>query len=290
MRVSSSLGTATANPRSAVVASGLPALIDGTAVAPEEVVVSAVDPGVIRGDGVFEVVRLYDGVALATREHLERLARSARALELEYDGSALESETERLCSVLEGFDGYIRIVVTRLGTRLLIAEPPIEFPSRFRLLPVEHAVSPLTAGVKALSYAANCRAKRIAEDSGCDDALLYDSRRLVLELPFASFGAVFEGTLAVPPLEGGILDSVTRRLLAASFDHLEVRELSIDELQSADEACVLGTGMEVAPVSEIEGLRAFSEDGPVVAAAAATLTAAIRRRLGQETRFRGGEG
>ena len=282
---SSQTASLSASPRAAVGASDLPATIDGEDAA-DALVIDATDPGFLRGDGVFEVVRLYQGVALCMREHLERLSRSAAALALLYDEDALESEVSAVCQKMRHADGYLRIVVTRLGRRLVMAEPPIEFPKVMRLLPVEHAVSPLTAGIKALSYAANCRAKTIAEAARHDDALLVERGGRVLELPFASFAAVFERELTLPPLQLGVLDSITRRLLEASFE-VTVREFALEELREASEACVIGTGMEICPVSQVVGVADFDAAGPVLRSASLSLSAEIRNRLRFETQFRG---
>ena len=49
------------------------------------------DDGLYRGDGAFEVIRLYDGKPFALVDHLDRLERSAAAIELEFDRAALEA-------------------------------------------------------------------------------------------------------------------------------------------------------------------------------------------------------
>lgn len=123
-----SSAAASASPRALPGAAELPAAINGERVSSGELVVDASDPGFLRGDGAFEVIRLYDGVALATEEHLERLRRSARDLALQYDADALAEECAQICRQLPPADGYLRIAVTRLGTRFLMAEPPLRFP------------------------------------------------------------------------------------------------------------------------------------------------------------------
>ena len=262
-----------------------PAVLDGHPVTRDEPVLDATDPAVLRGDGVFEVVRIYGGVALAMDDHLDRLSRSAAALAIKYDQRAMEQECRMLCEALDASDMYVRIVVTRLGRRLVMVEPPIAFPPVMRLLPVKHAVSPLTAGVKSLSYAANCQAKRLAEDEGCFDAVFVDMSNRVLELPFACFGAVFDDRLWLPPLDLGILDSITRRILVEQID-VEVAQFDVNDLSRASEACVIGTGMEVTPVSEVLGVSTYDATGPVVRNAAASLREAIDQRLSRESHFR----
>jgi branched-subunit amino acid aminotransferase/4-amino-4-deoxychorismate lyase len=73
------------------------ASVDGRVTPACEATIPATDEGLLRGDGVFEVVRVYDGRPFALPDHLDRLERSAANLRL--DGvprSELESEIPEL--------------------------------------------------------------------------------------------------------------------------------------------------------------------------------------------------
>ena len=59
------------------------ACLDGAIAPAEETLVPVTDPGLLRGDGAFEVVRVYDGTPLLLGEHLDRMERSAASLRLE---------------------------------------------------------------------------------------------------------------------------------------------------------------------------------------------------------------
>ena len=61
------------------------ASVDGTITPTGEAMVPMKDDGLYRGDGAFEVIRLYDGKPFALVDHLDRLERSAAAIELEFD-------------------------------------------------------------------------------------------------------------------------------------------------------------------------------------------------------------
>src|SRR5215212_10580352 len=100
--------------------------LDGEIRPAEETVIPATDEGLLRGDGVFEVIRVYDGRPFALAEHRDRLERSAANLRLDdVPRSELESETRELLDERGGgeFDGCLRIVLTRGGRRLLFTEP-----------------------------------------------------------------------------------------------------------------------------------------------------------------------
>ena len=60
--------------------------------------IPATDEGLLRGDGVFEVIRLYAGRPFAFEEHLKRLERSASNLRLALDFEAVRSDAWRLLS------------------------------------------------------------------------------------------------------------------------------------------------------------------------------------------------
>src|SRR5215468_6339587 len=89
------------------------ASVDGQITATAEAVVPLKDDGLYRGDGAFEVIRLYEGKPFALGDHLDRLARSGAAIELEFDRAALEREIEALLAELGGADGQLRLIVTR---------------------------------------------------------------------------------------------------------------------------------------------------------------------------------
>src|SRR2546423_15596931 len=112
------------------------ASLDGQIGPAAETFVPATDEGLLRGDGVFEVIRVYDGRPFALGEHLERLERSAHNLRL--DGASpserLADEVTRLLEARggEAFDGCLRIVVTRGGRRPLLAPQLAPGPRRAR--------------------------------------------------------------------------------------------------------------------------------------------------------------
>ena len=81
------------------------------------------DDGLYRGDGAFEVIRLYQGRPFAMADHLERLRRSAATIELEFDLVALAREIDALLAELGDEDGQLRVIVTRGGRRIAATEP-----------------------------------------------------------------------------------------------------------------------------------------------------------------------
>jgi branched-chain amino acid aminotransferase len=257
------------------------AAVDGRMLPRTEAVIAATDEGLLRGDGAFEVARLYDGIPFAWDEHVLRLERSCSALRLTLDSDALYREARALLAQVGPLDALLRVVVTRAGRRLLLLEPLKPGRRTLRLATVEHEPTPLLAGVKSLSYAANMLANRLAEERGYTEALFVARDGSVLEGPTFAFFWVEEGRIHVPPLAEGILDSITRRRVMEANDVTQAH-CTLERLRErAQEAFAAGTGIEVAPVLAIEGVRDWVEPGPVTVSAIAATRELIRAELSQ---------
>jgi branched-chain amino acid aminotransferase len=260
------------------------ACLDGKVAPAEETFIPILDDGFLRGDGIFEALRVYAGRPFATSDHLDRLERSAKNLHLElpFPRAELEAEIADLIERRGGasWDGSMRIVVTRGGRRLLLTEQPPEYADRARLAFVTYSPTRILDGVKSLSYAANMLAGRIAKERGFDDALLVTPHGRVLELPTSSiFWVTEEGELCTPPLADHILASITRDRLMRLTDAVE-RACTAEDLLEAREAFVASSIREVQPVGTIED-REFGEPGERTREIAAAFRAHIEEELGR---------
>src|SRR5215210_1122639 len=195
--------------------------IDGTVGPAEQAMIPVSDQGLLRGDGAFEVLRLYRGRPFALEDHLARLERSSANLRLVADVSALRGDVEALLARAGSVDRLLRLVVTRGGHRLALIEPLPEMPPTARLGYVTYAPTRVLDGIKSLSYAANMLSTRLAQERGFDEALLVTPHGRVLEGPTSSFFWVTDGRLRTPPLSEHILGSITR---ARSLELMEVIE------------------------------------------------------------------
>jgi branched-chain amino acid aminotransferase len=234
------------------------ACVDGAVMPSHEATIPATDEGLLRGDGVFEVIRVYDGRPFALRDHLDRLERSAANLRLDdVPRSELESEIPALLEERGGgaFDGCLRLVLTRGGHRILLTEPLPPSPERIRLGVVEYAPTHVLDGVKSLSYGANMLCSRLARERGFDEALLVTPHGSVLEAPTSSLFWVDEfGTILTPPLSEHILASITRDRVMRVAD-VEERRCTMDDLRTAGEAFLASTTREAQSIAAIEGLE-----------------------------------
>jgi branched-chain amino acid aminotransferase len=257
--------------------------VDGRIARAAELTIPATDEGLLRGDGVFEVVRVYDGVAFALAEHLDRLERSGANLRLpEVFRGELESEIPELLEARggEAFDGVLRVVVTRGGRRLLLTEPAPSKPPGVRLGFVTYAPTRVLDGIKSLSYGANMLCTRLAQERGFDEALLVTPHGRVLEAPTSTlFWVDRGGALCTPPLDEHILASITRDRLTNLLD-VEERACPTDTLFAAAEAFLASTIREVQSIGAVEDVE--FEEGPRTREAAATFRAQVERELERE--------
>lgn len=230
--------------------SGL-ACVDGVLTPAAEARIPVTDEGLVRGDGIFEVIRLYGGVPFALDRHLARLAGSADGLRLALDVEAVREDVELILGERAEGDELLRIMVTRGGRRIALLEPLPLLGESCSLAQVTYAPSRLLDAVKSLSYAANMLASRLARERGFDDALLVTPHEHVLECPTSSFFAVRGGAVLTPPLSEHILDSITRALV---IEVAEVSEepLTVTDLETIDEAFIASSVVEVMPVRRIE--------------------------------------
>jgi branched-chain amino acid aminotransferase len=253
--------------------------LDGRVVPTAEATIPVTDEGLLRGDGAFEVIRVYDGRPFALDDHLARMRRSCENLRLPADVDAVQSDVDALLGAAPGHDGCLRIVLTRGGRRILILEPTPPHAPTIALASVTYAPTRVLDGVKSLSYAANMLSTRLAKEQGADEALLLTPHGRVLEGTTSSFFWARDGVLRTPPLADHILASITRARLLEEIEVIE-EPCPADELERADEAFLASTTREVHAVHAIDGRALPVAPGPLTQAAAAAFRARVQRELG----------
>jgi branched-chain amino acid aminotransferase len=255
------------------------ASVDGAITPIAEAVVPLKDDGLYRGDGAFEVIRLYEGRPFALGDHLDRLERSAAAIQLEFDRGALEREVDALLDRHSEGDGQLRLIVTRGGRRIAATEPLPPHGESLKLAVVAYSPSVILNGVKSLSYAANMQATRIAQSQGADEAVLVQPDGTVLEPPTSSiFWVSPQGALRTPALEAGVLESITRDRLVKALS-VEEGTWPVADLRAAVEAFVASTTREIQPVAWIDGTALPDAPGPRTREAQGAFAAVLGEEL-----------
>ena len=238
------------------------ASVDGTITATADATIGLKDDGLYRGDGAFEVIRLYQGKPFALVDHLDRLERSTAAIELRFDRGALEGEIGALLERAGSVEGQLRLIVTRGGHRIAATEPIPDHPETLSLATVTYCPTIILNGVKSLSYAANMQATRLAKAAGADEACLVRPDGTVLEPPTSSvFWVSPEGELRTPALTDGVLESITRDRLIKALD-VEEGSWNVDELHGAGEAFLASTTREIQAIDAVDGKAFPAAPGP----------------------------
>jgi branched-chain amino acid aminotransferase len=254
------------------------ASLDGQIMPASEAVIPVTDEGLLRGDGVFEAVRVYDGTPFRLEDHLARLERSAANLRLPLDLEAVRTDVWRLLAqaTADAPPQALRLLVTRGGRRILLTEELPDLPDRVRLGSIAYAPTRVLDGVKSLSYASNMLARRLAQEAGFDEALLVTPHGRVLEAPTSSVFWVKDGGLFTPPLSEHILASITRQLVI-DVTGAQEQAVTLQELLAADEVFLASTMREVHPVGAVDD-REYDAVGPVTAGAGER----VSQRLAEE--------
>ena len=254
--------------------------VNGRLVPADAPAISALDRGLLYGDGLFETIRAYGGKPFLLDDHLARLAASAAELRIaeRLDTAPIARGVAELLEAnrLDG-DAYIRITLTRgihAGALTLepAAEPTIAIVARpLHPPPPERYDQGITAIIatvrrnadsplprhKTLNYLESLLAKTEAKDRGADDAILLDTRGEVAEAASSNLFLVSGARLVTPPLDAAILPGITRRqvlrLAAEAGIAAAERPVLPDELRSADEVFLTNAVVELLPVRSIDG-------------------------------------
>lgn len=236
---------------------------------PATPLITAQDPGLLRGESVFETVRIGGSRAAFADRHLARLAVSAERLAMPVP----EGLPQLVACAVEAWvasDGVLRIVCTRGGaTFALVAEMPARVASlqvvtlRLGGEVAERRQPWQLAGVKSTSYAVNMAAQRFALAHGAQDAVFVSGDGEVLEGPTSTVMWVTGGVLCSPPAdEVGILPGTTAEVLH-TLTRSELRRGTLDDLRAADEILMASSIRGVTPVIRLDGQE--RPVGPVTA-------------------------
>lgn len=234
--------------------------------------------GLHYASSVFDGDRAYGGVIFKSKEHSERLRRSAEILDIRipYSTESIELAKKEVLRLNGGGSQYIRSVAWRgsemmaLGaqhTTIHVAVATWEWPSMFdpeikmkgitldiadyrRPDPATMPVRSKAAGL----YMIGTLSKHRAEERGCADALMLDWQGRIAECTGANVMFVRDGVIHTP-IADCFLDGITRRTVIelARRRGVEVVERRImpHELATFDECFICGTAAEVTPVGRI---------------------------------------
>jgi branched-chain amino acid aminotransferase len=253
--------------------------IDGKFYSKSQAKISVYDHGLLYGDGVFEGIRAYDNVVFRLKEHIKRLYESAHTIMLQIPMTQ-EKMIEAVLTTLRKNklkDSYIRLVVTRgvgdLGldprkcpkaTIIIIAHPMIALHSKEQkekgitamvTWVKRDPVDATSHEVKSLNYLNSILAKIESNVAGVDEAICLDKTGFVCEGVAENVFIVEGSEVITPPTSTGALPGITRRAVMELAEKLGYsvaeRNVTPNELFTADEVFLTGTAAEITPVREV---------------------------------------
>lgn len=228
------------------------------------------------GDGVYEVIRLYNGNYYLLTEHIERLFRSAEAisLHLPFSEKTLTDNLHRLISINQvTSDSMVYLQATR-GSHPRDHAFPLDAEPNFYayVKDMPRKVTQMTEGVavttypderwkncyiKSLNLLPNVLAKQTATRLGCFEAILVNEAGEVTEGSASNIFVVKNGVIYTHPATKRILNGVVRMRVKTfceenGLSFLDVRPISGPELFSADEVFLTSSTAEIMPIIKVD--------------------------------------
>jgi D-alanine transaminase len=278
------------------------AYFNGQYLPKDRIAVSPDDRGFLFADGIYDVIRVYEGRLFEARAHLDRMGYGARALRFKSaDFLYLEGVAERLVKengLAEG-QATVYFQATRGAAPRTHHFPPAETeltvygiarPFQPHLEDLDKGVNVILVpdqrwarcDIKTVGLTANVLANQLAKECRAAESIFVRDG-ILLEGTHTNIFAVFDGVVVTPPKTNYILGGITRRVLIdiCGEKSIPLREASLlqSELDRAEELMIVGTTTEVTPVVRIHG-RPFrsGEPGPVARRLQKALQENIRPR------------
>tara|TARA_R110002073_G_scaffold4833_10_gene30826 strand:+ start:1259 stop:2176 length:918 start_codon:yes stop_codon:yes gene_type:complete len=251
------------------------AYLNGEWLPVEEARVSVLDRGFLFGDGVYEVIPVYNGNLFCLTRHVERLKNSLSEVHLAEPLMDVDWESLLAEAVEKSGETFasVYLQVTRgadVARSFVYPENPI--PTIFIMVNSApqlanrevKAIQLVTledfrwerGHIKTISLIAAGMLKNQAIAAGADDAVLVKNGE-VTEATSANLFAVIDGTIVTPPKSTSLLHGITRDVIVelARLNGLPIEERSLlpQELEIADEVFISSSTMEAWPVDQING-------------------------------------
>ncbi|MBW8039764.1 MAG: amino acid aminotransferase [Planctomycetes bacterium] len=250
------------------------AMIEDKIVPVEELEPAYLDRGIFFGDGVYEMVRSYEGKIFALEEHLQRFADSMAAINIA--GVDIDQIRARIVKAFEAAnisDAKIYFHITR-GSALREHDWGCNLKPHFFLTVTEApdvadeknkgiAVSThpdwrwKRCDIKSLNLLANVLARHDAVQKGCVEAILVDEAGFLTEGAASTFFAINGQAMQTAPLTANILPSITRifAIKAGKNIGMKIDEKSFTPHQASesDELFIAVTTKDIVPVVKFDG-------------------------------------
>ncbi|MFC3885217.1 aminotransferase class IV [Bacillus songklensis] len=235
------------------------------------------------GDGVYEVIRVYDGHPFMMEEHLDRLEMSANEILLKMPLTRTEikeiaAEGLQRAGIKEA-EIYIQVTRGIAARNHLFPDVPAQFAMTIRQAKQfspekrQHGVSVTllederwaNCFIKSLNLLPNVIAKQKAVTNGHEEAVLV-RQGFVTEGSSSNVFAIKDGILYTTPATKRILHGITRSAVIACAEKLGIpvveKEMDVDFFTSADEAFFTSTSVEIMPIAKVDE-KVLPADRPI---------------------------
>ncbi|MGY4690259.1 D-amino-acid transaminase [Salibacterium sp. K-3] len=232
------------------------------------------DRGYYFGDGIYEVIRLYDGSPFLWEEHFDRFSRSADKLDIPLP-KPLQGIKDDMLSLIQANhmqNGIIYIQMTRgvedrnhlysrdLTPVLTAFTREDKVPSSLQAEGINvwaaEDIRWLRCDIKTINLLGNVMTKRRAEDNGCHEALLHRGST-VTEGSSTNIYMVRDGIIYTHPADNYILEGITRQFIKRICRELGISfqetPFSLEDIHKADELFISSTSHEIVPVNKVTG-------------------------------------
>lgn len=228
------------------------------------------------GDGIYEVIRVYNGDCYLLSKHIDRLFRSAEAIKLTlpFNKEQMRIELKQLVEVNQlTTNGKIYLQVTRGSAKRNHIFPKVESNFYAYVEELERPIKQLKLGVKAitlpdirwqncyiksLNLLPNVMAKQEAFEQGCFEAILHRDH-IVTECSSSNVYLVKKNVIYTHPETHHILHGCVRERIKTLIDDLGMKlnetAFVTDDLPYADEVFLTSSTAEVMPVVEVDQIE-----------------------------------
>jgi D-alanine transaminase len=242
----------------------------------EDAKVDIEDRGYQFGDGIYEVIKVYNGKAFTFKEHMKRLVRSAAEmrLSLPYPIDQIKENLLKLIEKNQLINGHVYLQITRgvservhqfpnSPSSMLVAytketERPIAQQKNGIVTVLTEDIRWLRCDIKSLNLLGNVFAKQKAKENGADEAILHRGETIT-EGSSSNLFIVKDNVLYTHPKTNLILPGITRDVCIALAEKLGIslveKAFTKEDLLQADEAMITSTTMEITPVIKVDQER-----------------------------------
>ena len=237
--------------------------IDGKFITGDGWSVDSLSPGVVKGRGVFETMRFYQGRIFAYKEHWSRLERGLKSLRIKN-----HCPKGKIKRIIRGVVKVNRLKAARLRLMIweykkkahivVIAQPFSDFKQSFAVTVSGIRAKRTTySHLKTLDYGRFYQAFQEAKHKGCDEAILLDRHKNVVEGSRSNIFYVSKGALHTPDIKSGCLNGITREIVLQlarklGLQRVVSKKILVEDLIYGEEAFLTNSVWEIMPLTKVD--------------------------------------